>query len=193
LAPNSINSNINSTKFLGMAIDDSLSWKDRIAAITSKIHKACYSIRTVKTFLSKEILRMVYFSFVHSVLSYGIIFWGNSHLYIINNVFKIKKSIIRINSNSGNRDSRGPPFKHLQILSLPSQYIFSLLVFVIMNRNLFQSNSELHNLNTHFYHNMHLPSTNLTSVQKGVLYSGSKIYNHLPSNIKALANYVKLF
>ena len=40
---------------------------------------------------------------------------------------------------------------------------------------------------------MHLPSTNLTSVQKGVLYSGSKIYNHLPSNIKTLANDAKLF
>ena len=40
---------------------------------------------------------------------------------------------------------------------------------------------------------MHLPSTNLTSVQKGVLYSGTKIYNHLPSNIKALANDAKLF
>ena len=57
----------------------------------------------------------------------------------------------------------------------------------------FQSNSEIHNLNTRFYHNMHLPYTKLTSVQKGVLYSGSKIYNHLPSNIKTLANDAKLF
>ena len=83
--------------------------------------------------------------------------------------------------------------KHLQILSLPSQYISSLLVYVIKNRGLFHSNSEIHNLNTRFYNNMHLPSTNLTSVQKGVLYFGSKIYNHLPSNIKALANDTKLF
>ena len=175
-----------------MTIGDS-SWKDHIAAVTSKLNKSCYAIRSVKPFLSREILRMVYFSYVHSFLSYGIIFWGNSHLYIINNVFKIQKRIIRIISNSGSRDSCHPLFKHLQILPLPSQYIFSLLVFVIMNRNLFQSNSEIHNLNTCFYHNMHLPSTDLTSVQKGVLYCGSKIYSHLPSNIKALANDAKLF
>jgi len=59
----------------------------------------------------------------------------------------------------------------------------SLLVFVNKNRGLFLSNSEIHDMNTHFNYNLHLPSTNLTLVQKGVLYSGSKIYNHLPSDI----------
>ena len=37
-APNSMKSNINSTKFLGLTIDDSLSWKDHIAAITPKLN-----------------------------------------------------------------------------------------------------------------------------------------------------------
>ena len=40
LVPNSINSNINSTKFLGLIIDNSFSWKDHITAITSKLNKA---------------------------------------------------------------------------------------------------------------------------------------------------------
>jgi len=70
---------------------------------------------------------------------------------------------------------------------------FLPLVFVIKNRDFFQSNSEIHNINTRFNHNLHLPSTNLTLVQKVVLYSGSKIYNHLPSNIKALSNDAKHF
>ena len=105
---NSINSNINRTKFLGLTIDDSLSWKDHIAAIMSKLNKTCYAIRSVKPFLSREILRMVYFSYVHSVLSYGIIFWGNSHLCIINNVFKVQKRILRIISNSVSRDPCQP-------------------------------------------------------------------------------------
>jgi hypothetical protein len=44
-----------------------------------------------------------------------------------------------------------------------------------------------------FNHNLHLPSTNLTLVQKGVVYSGSKIYNHLPINIKMLSKDAKQF
>jgi len=91
------------------------------------------------------------------------------------------------------RDSCRQLFKQSQILSFPPQYIFSLLVFVTKNRGLFQSYSEIHDLHTRFNHNLHLPSTNLTFVQKGVLFSGSKTYNHLPSNIKVLSNDTKLF
>jgi len=71
--------------------------------------------------------------------------------------------------------------------------MFSSLVFVNKNRGLFQSNSEIHDLNTHFNYNLHIPSTKLTLVQKGILCSGSKIYNHLPTNIKVLSNDVKRF
>jgi hypothetical protein len=56
---------------------------------------------------------------------------------------------------------------------------------------LFLSNSEIQDKNTRFNHNFHLPSTNLTLVRKEVLYSGSKIYNHLPLNIKMLAKDAK--
>ena len=38
------------------------------------------------------------------------------------------------------------------------------------------SSYEIHDLNACFNHNLHLPSTNLTLVQKGVLCSGSKMY-----------------
>jgi len=46
-------------------------------------------------------------------------------------------------------------------------------------------------MNTRFNYNLHLSSIDLTLVQKGVLYSGSKIYNHLPLNIKILLNDAK--
>jgi hypothetical protein len=105
----------------------------------------------------------------------------------------MQKIIIRIIINSASHGTCQQQFKHLQILSLPSQYIFSLLVFVIKNRDFFQSNSEIHNQNTRSNRNLNLPFTNLTSVQKGVLFSGSKIFNHLPSNIKALSNDAKCF
>ena len=45
----------------------------------------------------------VYYSYVHSVISYGIIFWGNSHLS--DSIFKIQKRIIRVITNSARHDS----------------------------------------------------------------------------------------
>jgi len=93
IAPNSIKTNIKSTKLLGLIIDNSLSWKDHIPALTSKLNKVCYAIRVIKPFMSVDILRMIYFSYAHSVMSYGIIIFGdNSHHS--NSIFKIQKRII---------------------------------------------------------------------------------------------------
>jgi hypothetical protein len=49
------------------------------------------------------------------------------------------------------------------------------------------------NTDTWFNQNFHLPSANLTLVQKGVFFSGSKIYNQLPLNIKMLYKDIKHF
>jgi len=65
IAPNSIQTNINSTKFLGSIINNTLSCQNHIAALTSKLNKACYAVRSIKPFLSVDILRMIYFSYVH--------------------------------------------------------------------------------------------------------------------------------
>ena len=130
-------------------------------------------------------------AYVHSVMSYGIIFWGNSHHSI--NIFKSQKRIIRIMTYTDKRDRCHPLFKKLQILPFPSQYIFSLLTFVVNNRHLFLSNSAVCDTHTHHNNDLHLPSVSLSLVQKGVLYSGCKIYNHFPSNIKNLSNNVTLF
>jgi hypothetical protein len=89
VAPNSVITNINSTKFLGLTIDSTLSWKEHIVDLTSKLNKACYAIRSIKPFMTLKVLRMVYFSYFHSVMSYGIIFCGNSHLS--NNILKYKR------------------------------------------------------------------------------------------------------
>ena len=141
--------------------------------------------------MSLNILKTAYFSYFHSIMSNGIILWGHQHLG--DNIFKIEKRILRIITNKSKRDSCRHLFKQLQILTLPSQYILSLLVFVTKNRNLFLSNSEIYNLNTQFNYNLHLPTTNLTLVQKGVMYSGSKIFNNLPPHIKSLSDYFKHF
>ena len=37
-----------------------------------------YTIKTLKQTLTQYTLIMVYFTYFHSVMNYGIIFWGNS-------------------------------------------------------------------------------------------------------------------
>jgi len=84
---------INTTNFLGLTIDTSLSWKYHIEELKSKLNKACYAINSVKPFMSLEVLRMAYFFYVHSILSSGVIFWGNSSYNA--SILKIQRRIIR--------------------------------------------------------------------------------------------------
>jgi len=57
----------------------------------------------------------------------------------------------------GYRESRRELFKELKMLTLSSQYIFSLLLFVVNNRDYFISNSVYHNINTRRKNDLHLP------------------------------------
>jgi hypothetical protein len=43
---NSLITNINSTKFFGLKIDGTLSWREHVPELTPKLNKACYAIRT---------------------------------------------------------------------------------------------------------------------------------------------------
>jgi hypothetical protein len=90
--------------------------------------------------------------------------------------------------NARNRDSCRDLFRELNILPLYSQYIFSLLIFVIDNICLFKTNSDHHNFDTRGKKNLHLPQPRLTIYQKGVCFMGIKTFNHLPSNIKDLSD-----
>jgi len=77
--------------------------------------------------------------------------------------------------------------KELNICPIQSQYIFSILLLVTKNTEQFLLNSQLHKVNTRQTSNLYLPTTNLAISQKGVYYSGIKIYNHLLTAIKDLS------
>ena len=95
--------------------------------------------------------------------------------------------------NAGKSASCRELFKKLNILPLYLQYTLSLLLFVVKNIDEFTTNSEVHAINTQHRSDFHPPSTNLSKYQKGVFYSGIKILNHLPQNIKNLSWNVKKF
>jgi hypothetical protein len=71
--------NVYNTEFLGLTLDNTLSWRTHIDTIIRKLSSASFALRVVKPFLSQDSLKIVYYSHFHSVMTYGLIFWGNSH------------------------------------------------------------------------------------------------------------------
>jgi hypothetical protein len=178
-------------KFLGLTLNNTFSWKNHIDAIVPRLSSAYFAVRAIKPFLSQESLKMLYFSFFHSIMSHGLVFWGNScHS---NTVFKLQKRIIRIMVGIGARESCREYFRKLKILTLHSQYIYSLLLFVINNRPHFKINSDIHNINTRNKLDFQYPQARLSVYQKGAHYTGIRLFHRLPGSLKQMSHDPKQF
>jgi len=68
----------------------------------------------------------------------GLLFWGHSTDSI--KILRLQEKIIRIMMGCGSSDSCRKLLCNLEILPLPSQYILSLLLFMIRNKNLLENN-----------------------------------------------------
>jgi hypothetical protein len=64
----------NEVKFLGLIIDNKLSWKGHIEHITPKFNSACYYMRAVKPFVSQDTLKIIYYSYFYSIMAYALPF-----------------------------------------------------------------------------------------------------------------------
>ena len=60
-------------------------------------------------------------------------------------------------------------------------------------QKIFMTNTENYNLDTRQRNNLYIPQANLTIYQKGAYYSGIRIFNNLPSEIKNVAHNQKKF
>jgi hypothetical protein len=152
---------------------------------------ACYVLRTIKHILPHDTLRVIYFTHIHSIIRCGIIFWGSSSY--AKKLFILQKKIIRIITNTRPRDSCRKIFKNVEIMTLYSQYIYSLILYTVNNKHLFNTNNEIHNYKTRCNNDLHLPIANSSKFNKGAYISGVKVFNHLPQYIKALAKDQKCF
>ena len=103
-------------------------------------------------------------------------------------VFKLQKRVVRVMSGAGPRSSCRSLFTKLNILPTACQYILSLMLFIVDNQKDFLTNAYVHSLDTRNKNHLYLPVVILSCVQKGVSYSGVKIFNSLPNNIQSYRN-----
>ena len=94
----------------------------------------CFILRRPFHILSIETLKVVCFTHFHSLIKYGIIFWGNSTT--ICKMFIVQKEILRTMLGIGPRCSCAGWLVKLNILLLPSLHIFLLICLSLIWINL---------------------------------------------------------
>ena len=116
------------TKFLGMNIDEHLKWQAHLQELKVKLSKAIFGIRKIREISDEKTALMTYYALFHSVLSYGIMTWGNCPNLL--EILRIQKKAIRAICYLPNSHSCKSLFRNLNVLTLPSIYIFETLKYV---------------------------------------------------------------
>jgi hypothetical protein len=123
-------------------------------------------LRNIKPFVTTNILKIIYYSHFQSVMIYGLMYWGNSSS--VDRVFRMQKRAVQLMMGSSYRESWRDLFKELGILPLISQYIYSLMMFVIQNREKFVTNKDYYELKTRQDLTLHIHQVNLAILSKCV-------------------------
>ena len=80
---------VKTTTFLGIIIDECLTWKDHTAKVTKKIVRASGIIAKMRHFVNQNSLKLIYYALVYPYLIYCNLTWGNTYKSRIQKIMNI--------------------------------------------------------------------------------------------------------
>lgn len=176
---------VDSAVFLGITLDAKLQWGPHITALLGKLSSAAYAVRKIRQFTDVDTARLVYFSYFHSIMSYGILLWGQAAN--VHSVFVLQKRAIRAIYKLRCHDSLRELFKEINILTVPCQYVFENIMYARRNVSLYPKNSDRHSYNTRNGNKIDQPYFRLSRANNCFMGNCIRFYNRIPEDIQRLS------
>lgn len=171
--------------FLGVKIDTHLNWKTHIEHINSKISSGCYALSILSETCSETVVVNAYYGSVYPLLTYGVIYWGNS--VDVHKTFKLQKRCLKTIYRMHTEESLRNVFREKRFLTLTCIYILELCIFIKSQSAFFVNKSSLkNNIRDQYKYDIYLPKVNNSLYKKSTFIMAIRIFNHLPLDLKAL-------
>ena len=180
------------TKFLGLYIDNDLSWKSHINHLCKLLSRNTGILYKLKDFFPINILQTLYGTLINSYIYYGILAWGNSTSSLLDRILHIQKRAIRIVNRKPLLAHTNELFLSNKVFKITDLFLFNVGVFMYklslndlpdVFSTLFMRNDAFHTYPTRQSHSYHLPRTRTVFAQKTIKYNGPKFWNELPCEI----------
>jgi hypothetical protein len=149
----------------------------------SKLGKVCYVIKSLKEVMSPYMIRCIYYAHFHALLTCDIIFWGGDNDR--NNIFKLRKRVIRIISGVSKHTSCRQIFTDYNILTVTCLYILEIACYIKKYKDSLEQNVKFHNYNMR----RKLFSFAVWNFSRKVWWIWELDYNKVPDHIKDLEKY----
>ena len=182
------------SKFLGILVDDKLTWKDHITQIATKISKSIGIMNRIKNILDNSTLKMLYTSLILPYLTYCNIVWGGARVTSLNKLFILQKRAVRIVCRAPYLAHTSPLFVATGFLKLCELHKKELAIFMFRYHNnllpaccsgLITSVQTTHNYSLRKCASQYKIETSHTVIRQAFLSnSGPIIWNSLSDSLK---------
>ena len=166
-------------KFLGITVDNRLSWKYHIDNTCKIITRNIGVINKLKFHFPASSLLMLYSSLILPYLNYGILAWGNTHQSLLDRLLLFQKKSLRVIHNPAILSHTDPLFVNSRLLKINDLSLFHLGQFMYnYSRNtlphifdsMFFLNRSFHDYPTRRSNEFHLPLCRTILAKKKHLY-----------------------
>uniref|UniRef100_A0A6G5ACJ9 Putative tick transposon n=1 Tax=Rhipicephalus microplus TaxID=6941 RepID=A0A6G5ACJ9_RHIMP len=106
--------------------DSDMNWKSHIEKTCSKLAYGCHTLLKARECFGGSILRILYFAFLHSRLSYCIASWGSTYKTHLKCISRLQKRAVRIITYSNKTDTAKQLFQMMRVLPLDSVHVSSV-------------------------------------------------------------------
>lgn len=171
----------NETRFLGFMLDSNLNWKCHVDKLCSGLSSAVFALRKLKPLITNVSLKSVYYAHFHSLMTYGVLIWGNST--DANRVFLMQKRALRTLAGVKPRDSCRQLFVTHKIMTHYSAYLFEILMFVKRNLPMF-SRVEVSGKTIRSTGRLRTVSRRMALAEKNPRVIGPTYYERLPVQVR---------
>jgi len=173
------------TKYLGMIIDESLSFKSHINYIGNKVSKSLGIMYRLSGGVSENILRNLYYAFIYPYLIYCNLVWGGAAPVHVNRLLLLQKKAVRTITGSEFLDHSEPLFIKTGILKMEQIYKYLCCLYYFDNPSKFSVGN--HSYFTRGGAQYLVPSfQRLSSSQRSLSYIVPFLYNSLPPKLKTI-------
>ena len=125
---NEIISLVKDAKFLGLFIDENLTWRAHIAKIRHNISSGLYMLNNTRNFLPSDQKKTVYMSFVNSHILYGVLLWGTMALTgDVSKLSRQQNKAMRAINNKRRNFPTNPLYKTYNKIQAPMKYFLKIL------------------------------------------------------------------
>ena len=173
-------------KFLGVVIDENLSWKNHINYIKAKIAKNVGIIRGLKYLLPESTLKTPYNTLILPYLNYCNIIWASNKPTRLQPLLLLQKRAVRSITRSSYSAHSLPLFFKLKYLTIFDLNEVLMAKFMYRHQNhclpkiftsYFHTNSSIHDHFTRISNNLHIPYARTDVMDIQIRFCGPILWN----------------